>query len=177
MKCILALGMFAAGVAVAGIFSSCTYAEIIDFIHKDTVDLPKKPSILDKSLDSYRVGNVVFTPRVTHLDNQVSKLDLLVYAETEVKNIAVDSAIIRVGSGETLSSMRSRIDVAMHADSVNTGIFVGGVTLIDQIQDTTLQSASASNTLCLTLFVEVGGTKQQLTYQLTRHSRKYIIQR
>lgn len=177
MKLILALGMLAAGVAVAGIFSSCTYAEIIDFIHQDTVDLPTKPPILDKSLEPYRVGKAVFAPRVTHLDNQVSKIDLLVYAGSDVKNVVVDSAIISVGGGENLASIRSRIDVVMHADSVNPEMFVGGVTLIDKVQDTTLLTASASNTLSLTLFVEVGGTKQQLTYRLTRRSRKYIIQR
>lgn len=177
MKKMFVFDILVIGVMAIGLFSSCKYAEIIDFVHEDTVDLPNKPALSDAILAPYRVCGVVFAPRVTHLDYQTSKIDLLVYGESNVNGVAVTAAVLRANKGKDLANMQSRQNVAMYADAAQPGSFVGRVNIIERVQDADLQAASVSNTISLDVVVEVGQTKQQLIYRFCRRSRKYMIQR
>jgi hypothetical protein len=153
--------------------SSCKFAEITDIVHMPTRALPKSPDLQSEALSSICVDNVVYAPRVEHLDYETSRISILLFARsTLVSPVRVHDVTLSSTSGEIASARQ--LDIVPIEAPGEAARVVGAAVLVDRVETRALV---AQDGLRVSMMIQAGSEEHRLEFPLSQITRRYMVQR
>lgn len=164
--------------------SSCKYATVIDYFHKETEGFYKQLDIDEDKLMPYKIHDVLFAPYFIGKTHTHSLGGLRVYSKSRLSSgITVDKVVLYKNSEKDDSAIKKIIEqeVAFDKKYKDSGIYQAVMVLFDEIDDSTLETFSRSGQFRLALYCSIkqdeNTTQKKIEYIFHRREKKFLIQR